>query len=159
MRQHGPEAAQRFRGNARPQLRNVAFQIGSDEVQTPAETVGAGVGQQAVGKAAPYPKRIAPARARFQKIERRQFQIGDTARQGFSRLPQPIHRGGPQQQEAPGPAPLSPPKIDQPAQSLENARKAMNLVEDDQLVRLGAEIQLRLGEPGLVRRRFEIQIE
>ena len=58
MCQHGPEAAQRFGRNARPEQRDVALEVGADEVLPPPLTGSVARRQKAVGKAAPHPQGV-----------------------------------------------------------------------------------------------------
>ncbi len=54
--EHGPETAESFCGNTGAELRNVAFQVGPDEIQPPAHAVSLATGEQAFGKAAANPQ-------------------------------------------------------------------------------------------------------
>jgi len=49
--------------------------------------------------------------------------------------------------------------VDQAAQCLEDFRHAMNLVEDDEFVRVGCQIKFRLAQPRSVGFGLKIQIE
>jgi hypothetical protein len=75
--QHRPQPAQRFRRDARAELRNVAFEIGADEIRSPAQARGVGCGQQALRKPAAQPQRVLPLAADLVRIERGEFQIAD----------------------------------------------------------------------------------
>jgi hypothetical protein len=55
MREHAPEAAQRGRGKAETQGRNVALQVSANEFSTPALAGGFVAGKLRTGKAATTP--------------------------------------------------------------------------------------------------------
>jgi len=121
MGEHRPEAAEGFGGNAASEHRDVALEIGPDEVLPPA-----------------------PAQP-----------VGET----LARLLHQIERCRSEQQEASRPKPLGPPAIDQPAQVLEQFRRAMNFVEDDELVLMAAEKEFGFGQVCAIGFRFEIEID
>ena len=109
-------------------------------------------------KSAPHPERILVPCADFQHVERIELDVGDAAGQRFARLPQEVHRGRSQQQK-PSRSPASPAStVDQAAQALEQARRAVDLVEDDQPLLVICQIQLGIGELGAVRGRLQVEI-
>ena len=59
---------------------------------------------------------------------------------------------------APGPA-APPALVDQGAQRLEQFRRAMDLVQDDQPVLIGGEEKLGVRQLSAVRRRFQVEVE
>ena len=50
-------------------------------------------------------------------------------------------------------------RVDEPAQAPEELRGALDLVEDDELVRVLRQVELRLGELGAVRLGLEVEID
>ena len=64
-----------------------------------------------------------------------------------------------QEQEAPGGLSPTAPTIDQPAQLLKQLRRTVHLVEYDQLVLVGGEIGLGVGQLRSIRAAFEVEID
>ncbi len=158
MGQHGPEAAQGFRRHARSQLRNVALQIRADKIFAPDRACRVALREKDVRKSAPDPEFFARIVLDFENVERTQFDMGDPAGEGFSRLPEQFHRGRAQQQKSAAADASTPPPVDQAAQRLEQFRRSLHFVEDDQLVFMPGQIQGGVGQLLAVRRVFEIEI-
>lgn len=95
VRQHGPEPAQCLGRNARPELRNVALQIGSNGCLAPFETRRIVRREKAVGKPGAHPQRFAlrAPRRNLAREQRRELDVGDAPGQRLGRLPQQIDRG------------------------------------------------------------------
>jgi hypothetical protein len=74
-------------------------------------------------------------------------------------LAEQIQRGRSEEQEAAGPSSLAPALVDEAAQDLQQAGETMNLVEDDELVLMACEIELRVCQPGTIRVGFKVEIE
>ena len=70
VREHRPEPAQGLRRDARPELRDVALEVGADELRAPAQARRVGSGQQALRKAAAQPERVEPLAADLAGVER-----------------------------------------------------------------------------------------
>jgi len=62
-------------------------------------------------------------------------------------LPQELERCRPEDEKAAGPAAAPAARVDEAAQRLEQPRRPLNLVEDDELVLVPREVILRLPEP------------
>ena len=160
--EHGPKAAQRFRGNSRTQEGNVPFKISADKLLAPLDARGLVRRQKAVGKTAPQPKSVPVAAFLGRDLLRQQrseFRIGDAAGQGFGRLLEKIDRRRAQQEKLPVAATLAAALVDDAAQDFEKSRHALDFVQHDQAVFLGTEIELRIGELCPMRRQLEIQID
>jgi len=74
-------------------------------------------------------------------------------------LLQQVDRRRAQHEEATLALPAPPGGIDEPAQAAKELRRALDLVEDDELVRVLREVQLRLRELRPVGLRLEIEID
>ncbi len=157
--QHAPEAAQSFGGDTRAELRDVAFQIGADEVLAPAQAARAIGCEQAVGKATAHPKIVGRQVGRFQHAERRQFQIGNAAGQALAGLLEKVERSEAQQQVLPCGAPGPAGAVDQPAQYRKQPRRTVDFIEYDQLVLVICKVELGLLQLGAVLLGFEVEIK
>ncbi len=146
MGKHGSQAAQGLHWPPRPELRDVALQIGVDEALAPVRARMIGVGQDAVGEATAGPKRAARGATDLEDIERRQLDTGDAAGRGLAGRLQQVDRGRAQEQESPGPQAATAPSVDQPAQGLEQLRQALDLVQDDQPVLVAGEVEGGVGQ-------------
>ena len=92
-------------------------------------------------------------------VERCQLQIANASCQRLARLLEQIDRRRAQHEESAG-APAAPPsRVDEPAQALEELRRALDLVEDDELVLVLRQVELGLGELGAVGLGLEIEID
>src|SRR3546814_10499895 len=69
-------------------------------------------------------------------VQRGDLQITDAPGERLARLFEQVDRSRTEHQKAAGATPAPPSGVDQPAQGLEELRGALNLVEDDQLVRV-----------------------
>ncbi len=49
--------------------------------------------------------------------------------------------------------------VNQPSEDREKTRRAVDLIDDHQLSALGSQELLGVGEPALVRRRFEVKVD
>ena len=159
MGQHGPEAAQRFRRHARPELRDVAFQVRADEILPPDGAGRVALREKAVGEAAPDPEFLARIAADFEDVERPQLDIGNAAGQGFARLPEQVDGRRAQQQEAARPDAAAPPPVDQAAKRLEQFRHSLDLIQDHQLVFMAGQVKGGIGQLLAVRRVLEVEID
>ena len=93
--QHGPESAQGFGSDARPELCDVAFEIRADEITAPAQAARLVGGKQAIGKSAAHPQRIAgdSGGADLQDVEGAELQTGDPPGQRLARLLHQLQAG------------------------------------------------------------------
>ena len=91
------------------------------------------------------------------RVERAELQIADASRERLARLPEQIDRRRAQDEEAARPVSAAAAFVDEPAEAPEELRGALDLVEDDQLVRVLRQVELRLGELCAV--GFGLQIE
>ncbi len=130
--EHRPGAAQGFCGSRRPELREVALEVGADEIHSPAQARGIGVRQQAVWKSAAQPKRVEALGADLGDIEWSELQVADASGERLARLLQQVDRRGVQYEEAPRALPAPPAGVDEATQAAEELRCALDLVEDDQ---------------------------
>ena len=78
MGEHGPEAPQGLDGDARSELRDVAFEIGQDEVLAPAHARPVAVSEEALGKSATQPQALGIVD--LSGGERGQLQMADAPR-------------------------------------------------------------------------------
>ena len=165
MGQHGPETAQRFRRHARPELRNVAFEVRAHEVLSPHCARFVALGEKAVRESAPDPEalaRVSTALATavgFENVERLQLDVGDAAGQGLPRLPEQVDRRRAQQQESSRPNAAAAPLVDEAAKRLEQLRHALHLVQDHQLVFVSGQVEAGVGQPLAVRRILQVEID
>jgi len=81
---HGPETAQRFGWNVRAELRDVALRIGANEILLPDRSRFGAFGGEAAGESAADTEPFFWVAVDFQRMERFQFDTGDTAYEGFS---------------------------------------------------------------------------
>ena len=101
--------------------------------------------QEALGEARRAPRgRSSCVDAHLGQVEGRQLGEGDPTGQRLAGLGEQVDRGGAEQQEAAGPFAFAPAGVDHPAQRFEQARGAVDLVEDDQLVGVVGEVELGL---------------
>jgi hypothetical protein len=159
VREHRPEPAQGLRGDARTELRDVALQVRADEVRAPAKTRGVGRGEQAFWETAPQPERVETFAANLTRIERAELEIADASRERLAGLLEQVYRRGADDEETALPAPATPAFVDEAAEHAEELRGALDLIEDDELVVVLREIELRLGQLRAVAFGFEIEVE
>ena len=131
----------------------------ANEIHSPTQARCIGIGQQTFGKAAAQPQGVEAAATDLAGIERGQFQVADASGQRFAGLLQQIDRRRAQHEKAAPALPAPPAGVDEPAQALEKARYALDLIEDDELVRVLRQVEFRLGELGAVRLGLEIQVD
>ena len=133
--EHPPQPFQRGSGDrAGRELRDVALQVGGDEVQPVRETVGVVGGKEALREAAAQPQSSESlfVRRRLENIEGMKRYVCDAPRQALARLPQQVH-GGRAQDQKPACAPASTaPGIDEATELTKQLRRAMDLVDDHQ---------------------------
>ena len=150
---------QGFRGKARPELGNVALEAGADEVHPPAQARGIGIRQQAFREPAAQPERVEARASDLAGIEWGELQVADASGERLARLLQQVDRRGAEHEEAPLALPAPAAGVDEATQAAEELRCALDLVEDDELVRVLREIQLRLRKLRPVRFGFEVEID
>ncbi len=86
VRQHGPEAAQRFSRHARPKLRNVALETCADEILPPDCAGFATISEKTVRESVSNPEVIAFPIIDFETVEWLQLHISDATSQRLARL-------------------------------------------------------------------------
>ena len=92
MREHGPEPAQGLCWDARAELRNVALEVGTDEIRAPAQARRIGRGQQTFRKPTAEPQCIELRGTDFAGVERGEFQKTNAPGERFARLLEQIDR-------------------------------------------------------------------
>ena len=153
VRDHRPEAAQRFRRDRDAELRNVALEERADETLAP-ERRGLDVpGEVGAGKSAAQPERPPRVGGHLPQIESGEVNASDAARQRFRHALDEGRRGAAEQQE---PRAVVRP-IDEHADGLEEGREPLHLVDDHQ-PRQATERLLRHGQPPAIDRRFQIEV-
>ena len=159
--QHGPEPLQRLRGDSPAELRYVALQVGADEAPPEGHAVGVVLGQKTVREAAAHPQRRHGPRVGcgLAYVEWVELDVFDSPGEALARLPEQIQRSRAQHQEAA--RPFAPPAalVDQPAQLLEQFRRSVNLIQNDEAVLVLAEVERRLCELLPVRAGLEVEID
>jgi hypothetical protein len=91
-------------------------------------------------------------------IERRHVEVGHASGQGFAALAHQVQRGRAQQQKLPAANARLPVVVDDAAQDFKHTGCAVNLVQDDQLALLGAQIGVGIFQPQAVSRALQVQI-
>ena len=129
--EHRPKPPQRRRGHAHAELRDVALQVGAEEVQPPACAGLVASGGEGVREATAHPQLPLLVGADFERGQPGQFVVDDAPGQGFGRLLHQRVRSRAEQKELAtalaGPTPV----VDLPAQHLEQRRHALHLVQHD----------------------------
>ena len=146
MCEHRPEPAERFRRHAWPKLRDIAFQIGADEVLAPHSRTPVAVSEETVRVAAPDPQSVGRSSVELKHIERAELDIGDTPGKAFAGLLEQIDRGRAQQQKPAGPFVAPAAAVDESPQRFEQGGHALDLVEHDQLIFVVGEVEGRISE-------------
>jgi hypothetical protein len=128
-------------------LLHVALQIASDEALTQSKAVLVRCSQKAVRKSSAQPQALlcSVPSADLEGIERPHVDVLDAASQRLARLTQQIDGGRAQQQEKTSALSFAPRTVDHAAKCLEDLRRAVNLVQDDELIGMLREVQLRVG--------------
>jgi len=127
VRQHGPEATKRRRGNAHADLWQVALQEGLDELLAPVGAVRLGARQKGGRKATTAPvtrQRLLPELVEAEAAHRDRL---EPPRQRLGGLPKQGRRRAPQDQEARANGTA----IGENAKDREQVRSALDLVDDD----------------------------
>lgn len=88
--EHRPEPAQGLGGNARTELRNVAFEVRADEGDPPVEALGVVGREEAVGETAAAPEPALGVGGDLGRAEGMELALGDAARERLARLPQQL---------------------------------------------------------------------
>ena len=157
--EHGPQSPQRLGRDARAQLRYVALEVGADEVLAPAQADRVVARQEAVREAAPDPELVQRSLSHLGEVEGGEFNERDPPGQALAGLGQQVDRGGAQQQEPPGASALAPGLVDHAAQRFEQARRPVDLIEDDELPGMVGEVQGRLRQASAVSDGLQVQID
>src|SRR6185436_9897524 len=126
VRQHGPEAPQSAGRNRYAELGQIALQEGLDEALPPFGAGPLGPGEIAARKAAAQPEPREVWDTDFRERKAAEWVVEDPPGQGFGRLAEQLRRGATQDQEL-----RRPWAVDQDAQSREELRTELDLVEDD----------------------------
>jgi hypothetical protein len=139
VRQHGPETPQGLRWDARSEHRHIALQVGADKALPQLQAIAVRGREETIGKSAAQPERREVARLDLAGSQRQEVHVGDTSGQALPGLPQKVDGRRAQDEEASRAVPSAPSGVDDPAQSLEQGRNPVDLVEDDELVGVLAE--------------------
>src|SRR3546814_14032548 len=156
--QHGPEATQRFGGDPRSEHGNIALQIGADEISSPSLAQPVAGCNETFRKTTTCPEPIEFSVGDLARVQRLHFEIADTPGEALPGLREQINRGGSQQEEPSRSKAFPPPPVDQSAQDLEEAGKAVNLVEDHELVFMPLKVEFWISELCATGVGFEIEI-
>jgi hypothetical protein len=105
------------------------------------------------------PERVEAPAAGFEGVERGELEIADAPGERFARLPEQVDRRRAEGEEAALAAAPPPAGVDQPSQALEELRRALDLVEDDELVVVLREVELGLGKLGAIGLGLEVEID
>ena len=159
MRKHGPKAPQCLGRDPRFKCRNIAGEIGAQEITPPVEAWRIALRQRALRVTAAQPERVQRVGAGLGDVERRQLPIGDTPGETFRRLAQEFDRCGAKQQEPADLAALAPPLVDQPAQRAEQIGSVLDLIENYEFVLVRREIERRIGELVAVSRVLKVEVD
>jgi hypothetical protein len=159
VRHHGPETTQGLGRYARAELRDVAFQIGTDETFAPALAARIARGCQAGRKAAPQPQVTQARGASLPNMQRPESQVAYAPGQGLARLLEHVQRSRTQHQVAPGGEPGAARLVNLPSQEGERPGCAVHLVQNDQPVPMRLEVQLGLGELATVALELQVQVD
>ena len=100
-----------------------------------------------------------PVLFQLKRVERAEVHVGDPPGQALAGLAQQLDRRRPEDEKTPGASSAAATLIDESAQRLEDLRHAVDLIEDDQAVFVGAQEQRRVAELRAVLARFEVQVE
>ena len=156
--QHGPEAEERGGRDAGPKLRNVAFQVGADELLAPDEAAVFGAGEEAVRETAADPEFGVLRGREFEDVEGAEFHVGDSSREGFGLLQKVVGSGAEQQEPARSLAPAAA-TVDEAAEDGEELGHALDFVENDELVLVAGEVKLGLCQLVAVAGGLEVEVE
>ena len=156
--EHRPEAAQRLRRDPRAEHRDVAFEIGADEILPPPLAGAIAAGKEAVREASAHPQALDLPLPHLERVERMHFEIAYASGQAFARLAQEIDRRRPEQQKPPCPASLATTRVNQSTEYLEEIGKAVHLVEDDELILMFGQIKLGFGKLRAIGVGFQIKV-
>ncbi|MGA8041738.1 MAG: hypothetical protein WCA37_02950 [Terracidiphilus sp.] len=159
MGEHRPKPPQCLRRHTGPELRDVTLQISADEVLAPFHAGSVAPSEKTGRKAPAHPQAIDLGSLHFESIERRELKVGDAARQTFSGLLEKIHRCGSEQEEPAGAFASPSTAINQAAKTLEQLRRPVYFVEDDQLILVFREVALRIRELRPVGNGLKVQVE
>src|SRR5215203_2730711 len=159
MGEHRPQAPQRLGRHAGAELRDVALEIGADEVGSPAQALHRTGGKEAGREPATHPELVPATLADLDHVEGRQFHEGNATGQGLAALGKEVQRRRAEEKEAAVPLSLSSGLVDGPPQFFEQAWRALDLVEDHELVGVVGEVELWLGQPRPIGGRLQVEID
>lgn len=125
---HRPEAPQRDRRHARPQLGNVPLQVGAKEVLPPQAARAPVRGEKGSWEAASDPQAHRVCRPDFADVQRRELHMSDPPRQALSGLTKQLHRRRAQDQELARGLALPDPLVDDSPERWEDLGKAVDFV-------------------------------
>ena len=83
-----------------PELGQITFEKGPDELESPFEALCFVCGEEGPGEPTTKPKTLESIESDLFKCESMEFEIGDSAGEGFRALPEQVGRGTPQHEEA-----------------------------------------------------------
>jgi hypothetical protein len=139
VREHAPQAIDRFGGKARSEQRNVALEVAPAEVAPPGRARRILGCKQALRKSAPHPERLDPERFRrdLRGIHGGEFDVRHATGEGLRSLAHEFEGSRSEEEEMARAFAAAAALVDDAPQHLEQARRAADLVDDDELARLG----------------------
>ena len=160
MGEHGPKPANCLGGQAWRKHWNVPLQVTANEVSAPIKALGIIRCKQAIRETAAQPECAVGDSwcGNFFNIERRNVKVRHSSGEGFARLAHQVERGRSEQQELPASVASLPIVINDATQNFKNTRRAMDLVNYDQLAILRPDVPIGIIKPKPIRRPFKIQI-
>ena len=160
--QHGPQAAQGLRWNARPQQGDVTLQISADELLSPAQARCIAAGQISLRKASAQPQRTGGERlirGQLRQYQRCQLNVGQAPGQTLGRLGKQFHAGRTQQQELATEGTSAPALVNDTPQHCKQARHALHLIQNDHLLCMRRKKCARVTQLRQIARCFQIQVD
>ena len=156
--EHGPEPPQGLGRNADAELRDVPFKVGTDEAESPTGRGRVALGQERIRETSAYPEPV-PFGSGLKDVESGKLVVDNASCQRLSRLPEESLGRRTEKQELPGAATVTATPVDLPSQYLEEARHALDLVQNDEPSSLMLQVGGRIGKPGRMVRVLQVEVD
>lgn len=146
MREHGPEATQSLGRQTRAEGWNIALEIRSNKVPSPAQTRALALCRITFGETASPPERIERSGAGLAELQRSQLEVRDAPRERFARLSETIEPSRAKQQVQATHSTSAARLVNEPPQHREKPGCPVHFIDDHKLVAVRDPKALRVSE-------------
>jgi hypothetical protein len=160
MREHSPQARDRFRRKPGREHWDVALEEAPDKIASPCETGGIVPRQEAERESAAHPE-LASGIARSSEltdVDRRELNVRDATGKRLGALSHQVERGRTQQEEVSGLLSGGAAIIDDASEDFEQTRYTMDLIDNNQFAGLRAQKRIRVIQAATIGGPLEVKV-